>query len=157
MRSISINPLIWQLASEEKIKLIKSRVNLFRDEIIVPLTNAVEEGELDASAKEVTELVQAINFILSGAISETESQLLNNQHKSSLSETFYRHISKTMSFYRWQTPLTREHYEHLMALVASYYNTHKSTFNNCQNCRLSQQGAGCVGTAKSLSKRHQLL
>lgn len=64
LRVVSINSMFWQLASSDKIEVLKNRVNLFWSRIKRPLEDAVVSGDLQATEADIKDLSQALYFFL---------------------------------------------------------------------------------------------
>lgn len=134
LRSVSVNKLVWQLASEEKIARFKRRINAFWSWFHCSLALAIEEGELQATEKELDELTQAIVFFLTGALTQFEGELIEPKLLGERRETCYRHLSLIMQRYKWKTPLTRILFEELTQATVEFFNTHVKTHGSCTSC-----------------------
>lgn len=134
LRSVSVNTMVWQLASDEKVERFKKRINTFWRWFTDSLNSAVERGELEATPLQVKELVQGITFYLTGCLTQFESQLIAPEFLSNRRETCYRHLAKLMGQYRWAKPLTPELFDSLEAQTISFFNKHYRDHMSCAAC-----------------------
>ncbi|AVI68216.1 TetR/AcrR family transcriptional regulator [Shewanella sp. SP2S2-4] len=134
LRSVSVNTMVWQLASDEKVERFKKRINAFWGWFTDSLNLAVEKGELEATPLQVKELVQGITFYLTGALTQFESQLIAPEYLSNRRETCYRHLAKLMGQYKWKMPLTPELYDSLEARTIKFFDQHYRDHMSCAAC-----------------------
>lgn len=134
LRVVSINSMFWQLASSEKIDVLRNRVNLFWSCIRQPIDHAVSVGELDATEAEVKELVQSLYFFLAGATSSYESKLMDEYYFTPDDETGYRHISRLMNRYRWQKPITKEMMQEMTQKISAFLDKGEGKVRSCNTC-----------------------
>ncbi|AAN56614.1 TetR/AcrR family transcriptional regulator [Shewanella oneidensis MR-1] len=134
LRVVSINSMFWQLASTQKIDVLKNRVNLFWSRIKTPLEDAVKEGELKATQFEIDELSQALYFFLAGATSSYESRLISEKYLATDNDLCYRHISRIMNHYQWKKPITREMMQSLSARIKLFLDKGHSNIRSCETC-----------------------
>ncbi|QYJ90298.1 MULTISPECIES: TetR/AcrR family transcriptional regulator [Shewanella] len=134
LRLVSINSMFWQLASSEKIDVLRHRVNLFWSCIRQPIDAAVAAGELQATEVEVKELVQSLYFFLAGATSSCESRLMDEYYLTPDNETQYRHISHLMNRYRWKRPITKEMMQEMTRRISLFLDKGQGKVRSCQTC-----------------------
>ncbi|MGL4475833.1 MAG: TetR/AcrR family transcriptional regulator [Shewanella sp.] len=134
LRSVSVNHMVWPLASDEKVARFKRRINAFWRWLQHHLTQAVVKQELDATPLQVKELTQGIVFYLTGALTQFESQLIDDEFLSAQQHTCYRHLAKLMSQYAWQQAVTIEVFESLQALTQQYFIGNQAIAMNCSAC-----------------------
>lgn len=134
LRVVSINSMFWQLASADKIEILRNRVNLFWSRIKRPLEEAVEQGELQATQIEIDNLSQALYFFLAGATSSYESRLMEDQYLVNDDETGYRHISCIMNHYQWRKPITREMMQALTIRIHDFLDKGHGNIRSCETC-----------------------
>ncbi|WOT07051.1 TetR/AcrR family transcriptional regulator [Shewanella youngdeokensis] len=134
LRSVSVNTMVWQLASDEKIAKFKKRVNGFWGWIFQSLNEAVDRGELEATPLQVKELVQGITFYLTGSLTQFESQLIAPEYLSNRRETCYRHLARLMGQYKWVKPLTPELFESLELRSSNFFDKHYRDHMSCSAC-----------------------
>ncbi|MCL1058454.1 TetR/AcrR family transcriptional regulator [Shewanella gelidimarina] len=134
LRSVSVNTMVWQLASDEKVERFKKRVNAFWEWFTLSLNEAVDNGELEATPLQVKELVQGIVFYLTGCLTQFESELIAPAYLSNRRETCYRHLSKLMAQYRWKKPLNQALFDSLEAQSTQFFDKHYRENMTCVAC-----------------------
>ncbi|QQX82646.1 TetR/AcrR family transcriptional regulator [Shewanella sp. KX20019] len=134
LRSVSVNTMVWQLASDEKVERFKKRINAFWGWFTDSLNEAVEKGELDATPLQVKELVQGITFYLTGSLTQFESQLVAPEYLSNRRETCYRHLSKLMAQYKWSKPLNQQLFDSLESQTIRFFDKHYRDHMSCSAC-----------------------
>ncbi|QFU24704.1 TetR/AcrR family transcriptional regulator [Shewanella eurypsychrophilus] len=134
LRVVSINSMFWQLASADKIEVLRNRVNLFWSCIRGPLEEAVKSDELEATEIDVRDLTQSLYFFLAGAASSFESKLMNDEYLIASDELGYRHISRIMNQYRWRRPITKEMMTDLSARICEFLDKGHKQIRSCENC-----------------------
>ncbi|MEH6446797.1 MAG: TetR/AcrR family transcriptional regulator [Oceanospirillaceae bacterium] len=134
LRVVSINSMFWQMASSEKIEVLRNRVNLFWSCIRVPLEEAVTLEELDASELDIRDLTQSLYFFLGGASSTYESRLMDEKYFTAGEETSLRHISRLMNRYNWKRPITQEMMQDMTLLISDFLDKSKSKIRTCESC-----------------------
>ncbi|SUI73628.1 Fatty acid metabolism regulator protein [Shewanella putrefaciens] len=134
LRSVSVNTMVWKLASDEKVDRFKKRINAFWGWFTDSLHLAVENGELVATPLQIKELVQGITFYLTGALTQFESQLIAPQFLSERRETCYRHLANLMERYEWKTPLTLALFDSLEARTIKFFDQHYRDHMTCAAC-----------------------
>lgn len=134
LRSVSVNTMVWQLASDEKVERFKKRINAFWEWFTASLTEAVQNGELEATPLQVKELVQGITFYLTGSLTHFESELVAPEYLSNRRETCYRHLSRLMAQYRWKKPLNQALFDSLEAQTTQFFNKHYRDHMTCAAC-----------------------
>jgi len=134
LRVVSINSMFWQMASPEKIEVLRNRVNLFWSCIRVPLEDAVSSGELDATELDVRDLTQSLYFFLGGASSTYESRLMDEKYFTNDDETSLRHISRLMNRYQWKRPITQEMMQDMRLRISEFLDKSKSKIRTCETC-----------------------
>jgi AcrR family transcriptional regulator len=134
LRSISVNPMIWKLASDEKVERFKKRINAFWFWFSDSIASAIDSGELDATTEEASQLVQGIIFYLTGSLTQFESELIESKYLSDRKKTCYIHLEKLMAQYHWTVPLTKNDFEYLQRDVKKYFNTHYQYKMDCAAC-----------------------
>ena len=134
LRVVAINSMFWQLASSEKVGILKNRVNLFWSRIKRPLEIAVEKGELQATQVEIDDLSQALYFFLAGATSSYQSRLMDEQYFIADDEIGYRHVSRLMNHYRWRQPITREMMQNLSQRIHVFLDKGHGNIRSCETC-----------------------
>ncbi|MGS0730781.1 TetR/AcrR family transcriptional regulator, partial [Shewanella sp. 0m-11] len=126
--------MFWQLASSQKVEILKNRVNLFWSRIKRPLEHAVEQGELQATQVEIDDLSQALYFFLAGATSSYQSGLMDEQYFSVNDDIGYRHISRLMNHYQWREPITREMMQSLSGRIKHFLDKGHGNIRSCETC-----------------------
>lgn len=134
LRSVSVNTMVWQLASADKIERFKKRINTFWAFIRSSLEEAVARGELQATPLQQAELAQGIAFYLTGSLTQFESQLINPEFLGERRETCYRHLARLMAQYNWQLPLTREKFDGLENQTKTFFDKHYRAHMTCAAC-----------------------
>ncbi|WP_428617986.1 TetR/AcrR family transcriptional regulator [Shewanella sp.] len=134
LRSVSVNTMVWQLASDEKVERFKKRINAFWGWFTDSLHAAVEQGELQATPLQIKELVQGLTFYLTGSLTQFESQLIAPEYLSNRRETCYRHLAKLMGLYKWEKPLTPELFDSLEARTKVFFDQHYRDHMTCAAC-----------------------
>nr|WP_250885827.1 TetR/AcrR family transcriptional regulator [Shewanella jiangmenensis] len=134
LRSVSVNKLVWQLASEEKVGKFKRRINAFWSWFHRSIDLAIASGELSAGDRERSELTQSLVFFLTGVLTQFESELIPVEFLGERRETCYRHLALLMSRYGWQQPLTQARYTELEAQVARFFDAEVKSQGNCDSC-----------------------
>ena len=134
LRSVSVNTMVWQLASDEKITKFKQRINGFWNWFTQSLNEAIERGELEATPLQVKELVQGIAFYLTGSLTQFESQLIAPEYLGNRRETCYRHLARLMGQYKWNKPLTPELFESLEQRSSDFFDKHYRDHMTCAAC-----------------------
>ncbi len=134
LRLVSINSMFWQLASSEKVEILKCRVNLFWSRIKRPLEDAVAKGELQATQLEIDDLSQALYFFLAGATSSYQSRLMDEQYFVVEDDIGYRHISRLMNHYQWREPITREMMQNLSCRIRDFLEQGPCSIRSCNTC-----------------------
>ena len=134
LRSVSVNTMVWQLASDEKVDRFKKRINAFWQWFTDSLYEAIERGELEATPLQVMELVQGITFYLTGSLTQFESQLIAPEYLSNRRETCYRHLARLMAQYKWTKPLNPELFESLESRSSSFFDKHYRDHMSCSAC-----------------------
>ncbi|GGI87755.1 TetR family transcriptional regulator [Shewanella hanedai] len=135
LRSVSVNTMVWQLASDEKVDRFKKRINAFWKWFTDSLYEAIERGELEATPLQVMELVQGITFYLTGSLTQFESQLVDVKYLSHRRETCYRHLAKLMGQYKWRKPLTHDLFDSLESRSSAFFDKHYRDHMSCAACR----------------------
>lgn len=149
LRSVSVNKLVWQLASEDKVSKFKRRIDAFWRWFHQSIELANTQGELNATEREQTELTQALVFFLTGVLTQFESELIPPEFLGERQDTCYRHLALLMSRYAWQEPLTQSRYGELERLVGQFFDTQVKSKGNCDTCAaldLQLQHQACCGT-----------
>ncbi|QQX79846.1 TetR/AcrR family transcriptional regulator [Shewanella sp. KX20019] len=149
LRLVSINSMFWQLASPEKISILKSRVNLFWSRIKQPLEDAVELGELKATDTDISDLSQAIYFFLAGATSSYQSRLMEEEYFVADDTTWFRHVSRIMNRYQWRKPITQEQMQDLSLRVKGFLERTEGKIGTCDTCLAIGKLSHCKGKARS--------
>ncbi|MCL1140565.1 TetR/AcrR family transcriptional regulator [Shewanella pneumatophori] len=134
LRVVAINSMFWQLASSEKVEILRSRVNLFWSRVKSPLEEAVKKGELKATSLEIDDLSQALYFFLAGATSSFESRLMDEQYFIANDDVGYRHISRLMNHYQWREPITREMMQSLSGQISVFLDKSRGNIRSCDSC-----------------------
>lgn len=134
LRSVSVNTMVWQLASADKVERFKKRINAFWCWFTASLNEAVATGELEATPLQVKELVQGIVFYLTGTLTQFESQLIAPEYLSNRRETCYRHLSRLMAQYKWKAPLNQHTYDELETMTQEYFSKHYRSKMTCEAC-----------------------
>ncbi|RTR37197.1 TetR/AcrR family transcriptional regulator [Shewanella canadensis] len=134
LRSVSVNTMVWQLASDEKVERFKKRINAFWEWFTASLHEAVDNGELDATPLQIKELVQGIAFYLTGSLTQFESELIAPEYLSNRRDTCYRHLSKLMGQYRWEKPLNQALFDSLEAQTTQFFDKHYREHMTCAAC-----------------------
>lgn len=134
LRSVSVNTMVWQLASDEKVNRFKKRINAFWQWFTDSLNEAVENGELEATELQVKELVQGVTFYLTGSLTQFESQLIETKYLGDRRETCYRHLAKLMGQYKWRKPLTHELFDSLESRSSNFFDKHYRDHMSCAAC-----------------------
>jgi len=134
LRSVSVNTMVWQLASDEKVERFKKRINAFWEWFTASLYEAVDNGELDATPLQIKELVQGIAFYLTGSLTQFESELIAPEYLTNRRETCYRHLSKLMGQYRWEKPLNQALFDSLEAQTTQFFDKHYREHMTCSAC-----------------------
>ncbi|GIU40331.1 TetR family transcriptional regulator [Shewanella sairae] len=143
LRVVAINSMFWQLASSDKVEILKNRVNLFWSRIKRPLENAVARGELAATQLEIDDLSQALYFFLAGATSSFESKLMDEQYFTANDDVGYRHISRLMNHYQWREPITREMMQALSLRISAHLDKAQANCRNCRTCLSAGRQSDC--------------
>ncbi|QIZ78172.1 TetR/AcrR family transcriptional regulator [Ferrimonas lipolytica] len=139
VRQVAVNPMVWSLASPEKITVFKQRINQYWGWITQFLEESVTGGDLIATEQEVLELTQGITFYLSGALSALQSQLIEKNYLREARVMLFRQLELLFSRYQWQTPLTLSTFERIGMRVHLYYKQNRARHNSCQGCIEQQQ------------------
>lgn len=134
LRVVSINSMFWQLASSDKIEVLRNRVNLFWSRIKRPLEDAVISGDLKATDADIRDLSQALYFFLAGATSSFESKLMDEQYFTSEDILAYRHISRLMNHYQWRKPITQEMMQSLSNRISAFLDKGSGKIRSCDTC-----------------------
>ncbi len=143
LRVVSINSMFWKLASAEKIEILKNRVNHFWSRIYNPLEEARLNNILNASEQDVLDLTQAIYFFLGGAVSSYESQLMDEKYLKDKNDTCYRHLSRMMNRYKWQTPITAEMMQDMAERIHLFFEKEYSQSRTCETCMHLGKSKNC--------------
>ncbi len=134
LRSVSVNTMVWQLASDEKVERFKKKINAFWEWFTIFLNEAVDNKELDATPLEIKELVQGIIFYLTGCLTQFESELIASKYLSNRRDTCYRHLSRLMAQYRWSKPLNQGLFDSLEAQTTQFFDKHYRDHMSCVAC-----------------------
>ena len=134
LRSVSVNTMVWQLASDEKVERFKKRINAFWGWFTESLYEAVENGELEATPLQIKELVQGITFYLTGSLTQFESQLVAPEYLSNRRETCYRHLARLMGQYKWRKPLNPALFDSLESQTTHFFDKHYRDHMSCAAC-----------------------
>lgn len=134
LRSVSVNTMVWQLASDEKVERFKRRIDAFWSWFTKSLYEAVENGELEATPLQIKELVQGITFYLTGSLTQFESQLIAPEYLGNRRETCYRHLARLMGQYKWRKPLTPELFDSLEQRSSDFFDKHYRDHMTCAAC-----------------------
>ncbi|MBQ4890667.1 TetR family transcriptional regulator [Shewanella sp. UCD-FRSSP16_17] len=150
LRSVSVNAMIWKLASDEKVKLFKQRINSFWQWMADAVQLAIDNDELVATPLQAKELVQGIAFYLTGSLTQFESKLISPEFLSDQSTTCYRHLSRLMAQYQWKTPLNHELFTCLETRTADFFEANFKKHLSCSSCKalsmsLNAKQSGCNG------------
>lgn len=143
LRVVSINSMFWQLASSDKIEILRHRVNLFWSRIKRPLEDAVLAGELQANEQDIRDLSQALYFFLAGAASSYESRLMEAQYFIADDNTGFRHISRLMNQYHWRKPITQEMMLSLSLRIKVFLDHSKGRVGTCDTCLAIGKQSDC--------------
>ncbi|WP_037471122.1 TetR/AcrR family transcriptional regulator [Shewanella waksmanii] len=143
LRVVSINSMFWQLASPEKIAILRNRVNLFWSCIRNPLEDAVAAGELHANEQEVKDLTQMLYFFLAGATSSYQSGLMDEKYLSPDATDGLRHISRLMNRYQWRSPITQEMMQDLSQRVQQFLDHGDGKQRTCETCLATGKAVSC--------------
>ena len=143
LRVVAINSMFWQLASSDKIEVLKNRVNLFWSRIKRPLEDAVVTGDLTATEVDIRDLTQALYFFLAGAASSFESKLMDEEYLTTYDPMAFRHISKLMNHYHWRTPITQEMMEGLSLRIEDFLDKGHDNIRSCNNCLIIGKKSDC--------------
>ncbi|MCL1049989.1 TetR/AcrR family transcriptional regulator [Shewanella abyssi] len=143
LRVVSINSMFWQLASSDKISILKSRVNLFWSRIKRPLEDAVVSGDLAATETDIKELTQALYFFLAGVTSSFESKLMDEQYLTSDDAMGFRHISRLMNRYHWRKPISQEMMQGLSKRIEDFLDQGHDNIRSCENCLTIGKKSDC--------------
>ncbi|MGL5047109.1 MAG: TetR/AcrR family transcriptional regulator, partial [Shewanella sp.] len=158
LRSVSVNTMVWQLASDEKVKRFKKRINAFWGGFFDSVNLAVQQGELEATPLQVKDLVQGIAFFLTGSLTQFESQLIAPEYLSHQRETTYRHLARLMGQYKWKKPLTPELFDALEARTGKFFDQHYRDHMSCAACsalvKSSDIGSSCSRQGVNPSHEH---
>ncbi|WP_299810360.1 TetR/AcrR family transcriptional regulator [uncultured Shewanella sp.] len=144
LRVVAINSMFWQLASSDKVEILKNRVNLFWSRIKRPLERAAVCGELTATQVEIDDLSQALYFFLAGATSSFESKLMDEQYFIANDDIGYRHISRLMNHYQWREPITREMMQSLSIRISAFLDKGHGNIRSCETCLCVGKRSDCV-------------
>lgn len=134
LRVVSINSMFWQMASDEKVEILKKRVNLFWSHLYNPLIDARNKKILLASDKDILELTQSIYFFLAGAISSYESKLMDSKYLPGSLDDCYKHLSKIYNQYQWREPITTELIKELDHNVKIFFEQGYDKYRSCDIC-----------------------
>ena len=134
LRVVSINSMFWQLASSDKIEVLRNRVNLFWSRIKRPLEDAVISGDLKATDADIRDLSQALYFFLAGATSSYESKLMDEQYFTNEDILAYRHVSRLMNHYQWRKPITQEMMQGLSNRISAFLDKGPGKIRSCDTC-----------------------
>jgi AcrR family transcriptional regulator len=134
LRSVSVNTMVWKLASPEKVEKFKRRINAFWYWFTESFNEAVKNGELEATPLQVKELVQGVIFYLTGSLTQFESQIILPKYLSNRRETCYRHLSRLMAQYKWKVPLNQEIYDDLEQKTQVYFAKNYRSKMTCEAC-----------------------
>ncbi|MCL1049993.1 TetR/AcrR family transcriptional regulator [Shewanella abyssi] len=134
LRSISVHPMVWKMASDEKVTRFKKRIDAFWEWFTVSLTEAADNGELDTTPLQIKELVQGIIFFLTGSLTQFESELIAPKYLANRRETCYRHLAHLMGQYKWAKPLTPELYDLLAQRSSDFFDEHHRDHMTCSAC-----------------------
>ncbi|ARD20876.1 TetR/AcrR family transcriptional regulator [Shewanella japonica] len=143
LRLVSINSMFWQLASPDKISILKNRVNLFWSCIRNPLDDAVAAGKLSANELELKELTQEMYFFLAGATSSYQSGLMEDCYLTADDATCFRHISRIMNRYNWNQPITQEMMESLAMRISQFLDYGQGKNRTCETCLATGKSQNC--------------
>lgn len=135
LRSVSVNAMIWKLASDSKVKMFKQRINSFWQWLTDAVNLAIKNGDLQATPLQAKELVQGIIFYLTGSITQFESGLISSEFLSDQSSTYYRHLSRLMAQYNWRTPVTQELFASLESRTISFFQKNYKKHLTCRACK----------------------
>ncbi|BDY06966.1 TetR/AcrR family transcriptional regulator [Ferrimonas sp. YFM] len=134
LRVVSINSMFWQMASDEKIALLKERCNLFWSRVHLHIEQAQQSGALQATEAQVMELTQAIYFFMAGSLSSYESQLMESKYLTDKNPTYYRHLAEMMNRYKWNEVATETKFENLANKIELFFDKHYKPNKNCERC-----------------------
>lgn len=156
LRSVSVNAMIWKLASDEKVKLFKQRINSFWQWLTDAVQLAIKNGELTATPLQAKELVQGIAFYLTGSLTQFESKLISPDFLSDQSTTCYRHLSRLMAQYQWQTALNQELFQSLENRTSEFFEKNYKRHLSCSSCKalsakLDGHHRGCLSHSSASS------
>lgn len=143
LRVVSINSMFWQLASPEKIEILRNRVNLFWSCVRDPIEEAVFAGELLATDNDVRDLSQSLYFFLAGATSSYESRLMDEKYFIADDETGFRHISRLMNRYQWKRPITQEMMQEMTVRISAFLDKGKGNLRSCDTCLAIGRQSNC--------------
>ena len=135
--------MFWQLASSDKIEILRNRVNLFWSRIKRPLEDAVISGDLHATSADIRDLSQALYFFLAGATSSFESKLMDEQYFSSEDVLAYRHISRLMNHYQWRKPINQEMMQGLSNRISAFLDKGPGKMRTCDTCLAIGKQSDC--------------
>ncbi|PKG57145.1 TetR/AcrR family transcriptional regulator [Shewanella sp. Choline-02u-19] len=143
LRVVSINSMFWQLASSDKIEVLKNRVNLFWSRIKRPLEDAVVSGDLQATETDIKDLSQALYFFLAGITSSFESKLMDEQYFTAEDMLGHRHISRLMNRYQWRKPISQEMMLGLSSRICDFLDKGHGNIRSCENCLAIGKKSDC--------------
>lgn len=149
LRVVSINSMFWQLASSDKISILRNRVNLFWSCIRNPLEDAVAAGELNATEMDIKNLSQSLYFFLAGATSSYQSGLMDDKYLNSDDADGLRHISRLMNYYHWRTPITQEMMQGLSQRIRQFLDHGAGQKRTCETCLATGKMVCSVRAEKS--------
>ncbi|WP_028111242.1 TetR/AcrR family transcriptional regulator [Ferrimonas kyonanensis] len=135
LRVVSINSMFWQMASDEKVNLLRARVNMFWSRVHLHIEEAQQSGALHANEAQVMELTQAIYFFMAGCLSSYESQLMEPKYLTEKNPTYLRHLAEMMNRYQWNEIATASKFESLFNKVDGFFTQHYQPNKNCQRCQ----------------------
>ncbi|TKB54960.1 TetR/AcrR family transcriptional regulator [Ferrimonas aestuarii] len=134
LRVVSINSMFWQMASDEKVSLLKNRVNLFWSRLELHIREAQKHGALTADEMKLKEFTQAVYFFLAGILSSYESKLMDDKYLGDKSSVFCRHLAEIFNRYEWNEIATEGKFRTLSDRIFDFLDRSYDKNRNCEHC-----------------------
>ncbi|QIZ77945.1 TetR/AcrR family transcriptional regulator [Ferrimonas lipolytica] len=135
LRSVSINSLCWQLASDDKVNAFRQRVNLFWHRNYYHIEQAQQQQILLEPADKVLEVTQSIYFFLAGILSSFESGLMDEKYLGKHDETFFNLLCGQLNKYKWIQRFTASELRQLADKINLFFDKYYQQNKSCKFCQ----------------------
>lgn len=134
LRVVSTNSMFWQMASDDKINLLRDRSNLFWSRLTLHVHEACERGAFVAPEEVVKEFIQALYFFLAGSLVTYESKLMGSEYVDDRGATFCTHLAGLFNRFGWEEEAKPDEFIRRVNEIGDFLDRNYSVYRNCEHC-----------------------